>query len=51
MSFSVQGLTQEINLLQAAQMLGEYQNTLLGLLLFATVLVLPFIYISLMLYL
>ncbi|WP_409440139.1 PqiA/YebS family transporter subunit [Psychromonas sp. GE-S-Ul-11] len=51
MSFSVQGLTQEIHLLQAAQMLGEYQNTLLAFLLLSTVIILPGLYISLMLYL
>jgi len=51
MSFSVQGLTQEINLLQAAHMLGEYQNTLLGFLLLGTVFVLPGLYVCLMLYL
>lgn len=51
MSFSVQGLTQEINLLNAIRMLAEYHNTLLALLLLATVVVMPAIYISLMLYL
>ncbi|WP_158161031.1 paraquat-inducible protein A [Grimontia hollisae] len=51
MSFSVQGLSQEINLLQAAQMLGEYQNSLLGLLLFTTVVVLPALYLLIVSYL
>ncbi|WP_462055182.1 paraquat-inducible protein A, partial [Vibrio cholerae] len=34
MSFSVQGMTQEITLLNAAKMLGEFQNVLLAILLF-----------------
>jgi len=51
MSFSFQGLTQEINLLNAVKMLDEYQNSLLAILLLGTVFVLPAIYISLMLYL
>lgn len=37
MSFSVQGLSQEITLLHAAKMLAEFQNVLLGVLLLATV--------------
>ncbi|MEF1297934.1 paraquat-inducible protein A, partial [Vibrio parahaemolyticus] len=41
MSFSVQGLSQEITLLHAAKMLAEFQNALLGALLLATVVVLP----------
>ncbi len=46
MSFNAQGLSQEIKLLHAAQMLTTHQNTLLGLLLFTTVIVLPAIYIT-----
>lgn len=49
MSFSVQGMTQEISLLNAAQMLDEFQNSLLAFLLLGTVIILPAIYISLML--
>ncbi len=51
MSFSVQGLSQEITLLHAAKMLAEFKNLLLGVLLLATVVVLPAIYISLILFL
>lgn len=51
MAFSVQGLTQEIVLLQAASVLGEYQNSLLAMLLLFTVIVLPGFYIALLLYL
>lgn len=51
MSFSVQGLSQEITLLHAAKMLAEFQNVLLAALLLATVLILPAVYISFILYL
>ncbi|ELA9310541.1 paraquat-inducible protein A [Vibrio parahaemolyticus] len=51
MSFSVQGLSQEITLLHAAKMLAEFQNALLGALLLATVVVLPAIYVGLILFL
>lgn len=51
MSFSVQGLSQEITLLHAAKMLAEFQNVLLGVLLLATVIVLPAIYVGLILFL
>lgn len=50
MSFSVQGMTQQITLLHAAAMLAEYHNALLGGLLLATVLILPALYISLILF-
>ncbi len=49
MSFGVKGLSQEITLLHAAKMLAEFQNLLLGILLLATVVVLPAIYIGLIL--
>lgn len=49
LSFSIQGLTQEITLLNAAKMLGEYQNILLALLLFTTVILLPALYLLLIL--
>ncbi|WP_243641809.1 paraquat-inducible protein A [Vibrio sinensis] len=51
MSFSVQGLSQEITLLHAAKMLAEFKNVSLGLLLLGTVIILPMIYISSILYL
>lgn len=51
MSFSVQGLKQEIFLLHAAQMLTENQNALLGTLLFGSVVFLPALYTTLILYL
>ncbi|ANQ22035.1 paraquat-inducible protein A [Vibrio natriegens] len=51
MSFSVQGLSQEITLLHAAKMLAEFKNVLLGVLLLATVVVLPTIYVGLILFL
>lgn len=51
MSFSVQGLSQEITLMHAAKMLAEFHNALLGALLLGTVLVLPGIYVSLILFL
>ncbi|WP_299265275.1 paraquat-inducible protein A [uncultured Psychrosphaera sp.] len=51
MSFSFQGLTQEITLLNAVNMLEQYQNSLLALLLLTTVIILPTIYMSLVLYL
>ncbi|MET2897735.1 paraquat-inducible protein A [Vibrio rotiferianus] len=51
MSFSVQGLSQEITLMHAAKMLAEFHNALLGALLLATVVVLPAIYVGLILFL
>lgn len=51
MSFSVQGLSQEIGLLNAVEMLDEFQNSALALLLLTTVVILPGIYISFVLYL
>lgn len=51
MSFSVQGLSQHITLLHAAKMLGEYQNLLLAILLFTTVILLPALYLTIVLYL
>lgn len=51
MSFSVQGISQEISLLHAAEMLNIFQNTLLAALLLLTVVILPAIYISILLYL
>ncbi|EDP57370.1 paraquat-inducible protein A [Vibrio sp. AND4] len=51
MSFSVQGLSQEITLIHAAKMLAEFHNALLGALLLATVVVLPAIYVGLLLFL
>ncbi|MRI34839.1 paraquat-inducible protein A [Endozoicomonas sp. OPT23] len=46
LSFSVQGLSQQIKLLHAAEILSLNQNALLGSLLFITVVVLPAIYLS-----
>jgi len=51
MSFSVQGISQEITLLHAAQMLSSFKNSLLAALLLLTVVILPAIYISIVLYL
>lgn len=51
MSFSVQGLTQEITLLNAAKMLEEFQNVLLAILLFSTVILLPALYLVIILFL
>ncbi|EOD9425851.1 TPA: paraquat-inducible protein A [Vibrio harveyi] len=51
MSFSVQGLSQEITLMHAAKMLAEFHNALLGALLLATVVILPAIYVGLILFL
>lgn len=51
MSFSVQGLKQEIFLLHAAQMLTDNHNALLGTLLFGSVVFLPALYTTLILYL
>lgn len=53
MSFSVQGMTQEITLLNAAKMLGEFQNVLLAILLFTTVILFrrstsPYFFLSLL---
>ncbi len=50
MSFSVQGMTQEITLLNAAKMLGEFQNVLLAILLFTTVILFPALYITILLF-
>lgn len=46
MSFSVEGLTQQISLLSTISMLNEFQHPFLALILFLTVILLPFIYIS-----
>lgn len=51
MSFSVKGIRQEISLLHAAEMLNVFQNTLLAALLLLTVVILPAVYISILLYL
>ena len=51
MSFSIQGIRQEISLLHAAEMLNIFQNTLLAALLLLTVVILPALYISILLYL
>ncbi|ELR67007.1 Paraquat-inducible protein A [Photobacterium marinum] len=51
MSFSVQGIRQEITLLNAAEMLNTFENSLLAVLLLLTVVILPALYISLVLYL
>ncbi|PSW19907.1 paraquat-inducible protein A [Photobacterium sanctipauli] len=51
MSFSVQGISQEITLMHSAKMLSEFENSLLALLLLATVVVLPALYLSVLLYL
>ncbi|MGF1759548.1 paraquat-inducible protein A [Photobacterium sagamiensis] len=51
MSFSVQGITQEITLLHAAKMLQHFENSLLAMLLLLTVVVLPAGYITAVLYL
>ncbi|UTV30372.1 paraquat-inducible protein A [Photobacterium atrarenae] len=51
MSFSVQGISQEITLLHAAQMLSQFRNSLLAMLLLLTVVILPAWYISTVLYL
>ncbi len=50
-SFSVEGISQEISLLHAVTMLDEYQNSALAALLLLTVIVLPAIYLLLALYL
>lgn len=51
MSFGAAGLSQEIYLLNAAQMLDQFQNSALAALLLLTVIVLPTIYLTFMLYL
>ena len=51
MSFSVEGLSQEIGLLHAVKMLDQFQNSALAILLLATVLILPALYLSFVLYL
>lgn len=51
MSFSVEGLSQEIGLLHSVKMLDQFQNSALALLLLCTVIVLPAIYLCFMLYL
>lgn len=51
MSFSVQGISQEITLLHAAEMLSNFKNSLLAALLLLTVVILPGMYISAVLYL
>lgn len=51
MSFSVKGLSQEITLFHAVEMLDQFKYFLIAFVLLATVLILPAIYISLILYL
>lgn len=51
MSFSVQGITQEITLMHAAVMLEVFEYTALALLLLLTVIILPAGYLSMVLYL
>ncbi|MGR5076327.1 PqiA/YebS family transporter subunit [Photobacterium swingsii] len=51
MSFSVQGLNQNITLFHAAQMLQHFENSLLALLLLLTVIVLPGCFIVMVMYL
>lgn len=51
MSFSVEGISQEIRLLNAVEMLDQFQNSALAILLLLTVIVLPAIYLSFVLYL
>ncbi|NOH63114.1 paraquat-inducible protein A [Vibrio sp. RE88] len=51
MSFSVQGVTQEISLLQTVTMLDKFKHSFLALILLFTVFVLPAIYIMSVLYL
>ncbi|WP_299019841.1 paraquat-inducible protein A [uncultured Photobacterium sp.] len=51
MSFSVQGIKQEISLLHAVEMLNNFENSLLAVLLLLTVVLLPAVYIFIVLYL
>lgn len=51
MSFSVNGMGQEITLLNTAETLQHFENSALAILLILTVLILPAVYILLMLYL
>lgn len=51
MSFSVQGISQEISLYQSAEVLSSFDNTALGIILLGSVLVLPAIYLVSVLYL
>ncbi|WP_261837278.1 paraquat-inducible protein A [Vibrio ishigakensis] len=51
MSFSVQGISQEISLYQSAEVLSTFDNTALGFILLASVLILPGIYLVCVLYL
>ncbi|OAN11078.1 paraquat-inducible protein A [Photobacterium jeanii] len=51
MSFSVQGLSQNITLLHAAEMLQHFENSLLAMLLLLTVVALPGGYIAIVMYL
>ena len=51
MSFSVKGISQQITLMHAAEMLNVFENSLLAVLLLLTVLVLPAIYLLALLYL
>ncbi|BAJ00219.1 paraquat-inducible protein A [Shewanella violacea DSS12] len=51
MSFSVNGMGQEITLLNTAETLQHFENSALAILLMLTVLILPALYILLMLYL
>ncbi|MFC0174331.1 paraquat-inducible protein A [Vibrio comitans] len=51
MSFSIQGLSQQISLYQAAEVLANFNNNTLSVLLIFSVLVLPAIYLVCLLYL
>ncbi|SHO56784.1 paraquat-inducible protein A [Vibrio quintilis] len=51
MSFSVRGLSQEITLFHAVEMLDQFKYFLIAFVLLATVIVLPAIYVGLILYL
>ncbi|GEA50804.1 paraquat-inducible protein A [Vibrio inusitatus NBRC 102082] len=51
MSFSIQGITQQISLYQAAKVLANFGNDTLSVLLISSVLVLPAIYLICLLYL
>ncbi|EKO3536452.1 paraquat-inducible protein A [Vibrio fluvialis] len=51
MSFSVKGLSQEIFLLQAAEMLATFQNVMLAGMLLATVILFPAVYVFLIIFL
>lgn len=51
MSFSVEGFSQNIGLLDAVKMLDQFKNSALALLLLVTVIILPAIYLFVVLYL